>query len=156
MIERRITNKRWIVTTNPTPNKLQLDNVTYLAKVMEEYHENKPPIPTSICHLSSTDQPCPGPITGVDGCMGAFIPLTSITTNISFLSSLLISHPSNSPLFLGLHVQQTLLYAHYPLQKAAILEIPITGAGQGAPTIFLKPLSRGLINIDLKTIIKVR
>jgi choline dehydrogenase-like flavoprotein len=96
-----------------------------------------------------------GPITGADGCAGAFLPLQVISSEYKSITDEARSqtasqylYPNSHPTIIkGFEAQKALLLDSYESNTTAAIELPFTGKF-GSGNIFLKPLSRGSINID--------
>jgi len=125
------------VTTDATPNAMQMfTNRTLQAEARRQYEQNRT-----------------GPYTLSGGNSGAFIPLSAMTNNTSsIIAALAAQSPatflpdSTHPTILEGYAQQLKVMKDLlSSDKAAVFEYPI---GAGAMVAFLKPLSRGTVNIN--------
>jgi hypothetical protein len=96
-----------------------------------------------------------GTITGADGCAGAFLPLQIVSSEYKSIIDEARSQTASQYLYPNSHLtvtkrfeaQKALLLNSYGSNTTAAIELPFTGKS-GSGNIFLKPLSRGSINID--------
>jgi choline dehydrogenase-like flavoprotein len=125
------------VTTDVTPNQMQMfTNRTLMAEARQQYEQNRT-----------------GPLTLSGGNSGAFVPLSAMTNSTSaILASLAAQSPesylpnsTHSTVLEGYAQQLKVMKDLLASDEAAVFEYPI---GTGAMIAFLKPLSRGTVNIN--------
>lgn len=127
------------MTTDVQPSPMTMFmNRTLLEAARREYAENKT-----------------GPLTLSGGNSGAFLPLSSLTNNSASIISALATQSPSTYLLSSTHPTVLEGYAHqldalknlFSSKEAAVFEYPI---GTNAMLAFLKPLSRGTVNINPK------
>ncbi|KAB5551259.1 hypothetical protein GE09DRAFT_965429 [Coniochaeta sp. 2T2.1] len=122
----------------PNPNTINT-NATYNASVWEEYLTNKT-----------------GPIAAGSSDMTAFLSLPQISTDAVAIAdeyakqsveNYLPDAYRDKALLKGYKAQQTILAKRFKANDASVVGQPYPGGG-GAPNPYLKPLSRGTINLN--------
>ncbi|KAF2474942.1 choline dehydrogenase [Lindgomyces ingoldianus] len=133
-----ITNLFYNLTTEPSPAAMaMLTNSTLMAQAQKEYAQNRT-----------------GPLTLSGGNSGAFLPLSALTNDTgSIISALTAQSPAtylpnstHRSILEGYASQLAALKDLFSSKEAAVFEYPISTFG--APQAFLKPLSRGTVNIN--------
>ncbi|KAF2015792.1 GMC oxidoreductase [Aaosphaeria arxii CBS 175.79] len=132
-----MTNLFYNLTTNIEPNQMSLFmNRTLMEQARREYAQNKT-----------------GPFTLSGGNSGAFLPLSTLSNNSQAIINALKAQSPSSYLSNTTHPTVLEGYSHQleamkdllSSNEAAVFEYPI---GAGAMVAFLKPLSRGTVNIN--------